>query len=44
VVDDARERAAGVPASSARFAAWAPLRQPIFRRLWYARMVSNLGT
>jgi hypothetical protein len=34
----------GVASASANAAAYAPLRQPIFRAPWLASLVSNLGT
>ena len=32
------------PSSSADSDAWAPLRRPVFRSLWVAALVSNIGT
>jgi hypothetical protein len=36
--------ATGVRPGTADASAYAPLRQPVFRALWIASLVSNLGT
>ena len=36
--------AAAAPAHAAPQSAWAPLRNPIYRALWIAQLVSNIGT
>src|SRR4051812_7626219 len=44
MTDTAAASTATTTAPTAPAGAWAPLREPVYRRLWLAQVVSNLGT
>ena len=39
-----RENSVSDPTHPERFSSWSPLRRPVFRALWIATVVSNIGT